>query len=479
MPRMDISDHYDAIARCNRCGFCQVSCPIYRATGHEAGVARGRLALLRALIEDRISWSRELEEPLFACLLCGACTANCFPAVATVDLILAARTEYLDRVSRSPLHRLLFNHLLPYPRRLRLAARAAALGKRSGISRVARALGLLRFLGRDFPKAEAIVERFPAMAFRERFKAGSLSADEPRQSPLDASQSAVKRAEKPEGEEQQAPGIRPGGRATNTATSSASALRIGYFVGCGVDILCPEAGEATVGLLRAMGASVTVLDNCCCGLPAETYGDRQAAQRLAAKNLELLATEPLDLIATDCSSCAAFLKRYPRLFAPDDSRHQAAEAVASRVRDWMELAVGVESPESEAQSHEVPVSASEPGIARSRCLVVTYHDPCHASRGQGIAAQPRRVLQSLAGVEYRELPEADWCCGGAGSYALSHYDLSRRVLDRKIDNVEKTGANVLATSCPACIVHLSYGVRLRGLAVQVCHLSELMSGRIR
>jgi len=482
MPRMDISDHYDAIARCNRCGFCQVSCPIYRATGHEAGVARGRLALLRALIEDRISWSRELEEPLFACLLCGACTANCFPAVATADLILAARTEYLDRIGRSSLHRLLFNHLLPYPGRLRLAARAAALGRRSGISKVARALGLLRFLGRDFPKAEAIVERFPTSFLRERVGRANLHAEPDDTAGHENVCSAgfspyLAPRIRPEG--RTTSGERPEGRTTNATRDAADALRIGYFVGCGVDIMCPEAGEATVGLLRAMGASVTVLDNCCCGLPAETYGDRQAAQRLAAKNLELLATEPLDLIATDCSSCAAFLKRYPRLFAPDDSRHQAAEAVASRVRDWMELAVGVESPESEAQSHEVPVSASEPGIARSRCLVVTYHDPCHASRGQGIAAQPRRVLQSLAGVEYRELPEADWCCGGAGSYALSHYDLSRRVLDRKIDNVEKTGANVLATSCPACIVHLSYGVRLRGLAVQVCHLSELMSGRIR
>ena len=95
---MNIEKHYDEIARCNRCGFCQVACPIFRATGHEAGVARGRLALLRALIEKRIEWNRELEEPLFACLLCGACTANCFPAVATADLMLDARSEYLDRV---------------------------------------------------------------------------------------------------------------------------------------------------------------------------------------------------------------------------------------------------------------------------------------------------------------------------------------------------------------------------------------------
>jgi glycolate oxidase iron-sulfur subunit len=111
-------------------------------------------------------------------------------------------------------------------------------------------------------------------------------------------------------------------------------------------------------------------------------------------------------------------------------------------------------------------------------VVVTYHDPCHASRGQKLVAEPRKLLRSLPGIEYRELPEADWCCGGAGSYALSHYDLSRKVLDRKIDNVEKTGAALLLTSCPACIIHLAYGIRLRGLPIRVCHISELLAGSV-
>jgi glycolate oxidase iron-sulfur subunit len=428
---MDIKDHYDQIARCNRCGFCQVACPIFRATGHEAGVARGRLALLRALIEGRIEWSKELEEPLFACLLCGACTANCFPAVATADLMTAARNEYLDKVGRNALHRLLFNRLLPYPGRLRLAARAAAFGKRSRMSKVAKALGLLRFLGRDFPKAEAIIERFPRQALRRK--------------------------------------VRPGELAGQAAT-----LRIGYFVGCGVDIMAPDAGEATLRLLRGMAKSVTVLDNCCCGLPAVSYGDYEAARRLARKNLDLLSREPFDLIVADCSSCAAFLKKYPTLFPEDDPLRQVAQTIAARVRDLVEAIapigqIGQTGPMG--QMGVAPVSPDER-------VVVTYHDPCHASRGQKLVAEPRKLLRSLPGIEYRELPEADWCCGGAGSYALSHYDLSRKVLDRKIDNVEKTGAALLLTSCPACIIHLAYGIRLRGLPIRVCHISELLAGSV-
>ena len=416
---MDIRELYDDIARCNRCGFCQTACPIFRATGHEAGVARGRLALLRAIIEGRVEWSEELKEPLFACLGCGACTAHCFPAVATADLMLLARSQYLDEVGRSQIHRLLFNHLLPYPNRLRLAARAAALGKKTGASKVAKALGLLRIFGRDFPKAEGIVEQFPRRALRDTIEPCELEG---------------------EGE----------------------SLRIGYFVGCGMDIMAPLAAEASIGLMLGIGKSVSVLDNCCCGLPAATYGDREAAQKLAEKNLALFGDQ-FDILVTDCSSCAAYLKKYPELFGEGDPRHEQAKAVASRVRDIVELL---------AEAAPTPPE-------RDGTLIVTWHDPCHASRGQGIVEEPRRLLRALPGVEYRELPEADWCCGGAGSYALSHYELSRQVLDRKIDNVEKTGADVLATSCPACIIHLAYGVRLRGLPVRVCHLSELLAPEAR
>jgi len=416
---MEPGDLYEELVRCNRCGFCQVACPIFRSTGHEAGVARGRIALLRALVEGRTEWSRDLKEPLFACLLCGACTTNCFPAVPTADLITLARSQYLDRVGRNPLHRLLFRRLLPNPRRLRLAARAAALGKRTGLSKVAKALGLLRFLGRDFPDAEAIVERFPRHALRDRLRPGHTLG-------------------------KYAPG---------------KGRRIAYFVGCGMDIMCPEAAVASIRALTDVGHSVTVLENCCCGLPAETYGDRKAAQGLAEKNLPLLLSDDFDLVVTDCSSCAAFLKKYPTLFPAADPRRADAERAASRIRDWVELAADIAP---------VRPAPDEP-------ITVTWHDPCHASRGQKLVAEPRKLLAAIPGVEFREMAEADWCCGGAGSYALSHYELSLQVLDRKIDNVEKTGATHLATSCPACIIHLAYGVRRRGLPVRVCHLSELLT----
>jgi glycolate oxidase iron-sulfur subunit len=412
---MDIAQHYDEIARCNRCGFCQVACPIFRATGQEAGVARGRIALLRGLIEKRIAWDEGLREPLFNCLLCGACTANCFPAVATADLVVEARREYLDRSGHSRLLRLLFGHLLPYPGRLRLAARAAAAAKKTGATQVARALGLLKIFGRDLSRAEPIVSHFPDRAFREKVPPGVVEG---------------------QGE-----------------------LCIGYFVGCGTDLLAPEAAEATLGVLRRLGRTIHVLANGCCGLPAITYGERVAAQALAARNLELFEAARFDLVVTDCSSCAAFLKKYPSLFAEDDPRRAAAAGHAGRVRDLVEV-LG-------------DVSGAPQGPGPQEKIIATYHDPCHASRGQGLVGQPRAFLRGLAGVEFREMAEADWCCGGAGSFALGHYDLATQVLDRKIDNLQRSGASLLVTSCPACILHLRHGIARRGLPVRVRHIAEL------
>jgi glycolate oxidase iron-sulfur subunit len=414
---MGIAAYYDEIAQCNKCGFCQVACPIFRATGHESGVARGRLALLRAIIEGRLDWSDDIEAPLFDCLLCGACTVNCFPAIQTSDLLIRARSEYLARAGRKPIHRLLFEHLLPYPDRLHVAARAVALSKKAGLSNLARALGLLRIFGRDFASAEDIVAKLPVTAFRDRNHPGVFQGS---------------------GEE----------------------LSIGYFIGCGVDIIQQQTGTATLRLLRQAARQVHVLENCCCGLPAYSFGDLQIAQKLAQKNMQTLASGSYDVIVTDCSSCASFLKKYPVLFPEEDSRHEAAKTFSAKVRDLTEWLNNVAMP---APTADVAIR-------------VTYHDPCHASRGQGLVKEPRDILKKIPGIEYRELPESDWCCGGAGAYALSQYDLYRRVLDRKIANLKATAADIIATSCPACIIHLSYGIRLHGLKTRVCHISEIISG---
>jgi glycolate oxidase iron-sulfur subunit len=372
--------------------------------------------MLRAIIEGRLDWSDEIEGPLYDCLLCGACTTNCFPAIPTVDLLVNARAAYLSRVGRKPVHRLLFDHLLPHPRRLRWAARTLALGKNSGMADTAQALGLLRVFGRNLIQANDLIAEMPVRAFRQRFKPGRCKG-------------------------------------------AGTGPEVGYFVGCGIDCMQAQAGRATLALLRRMSRSVTVLDNACCGMPAWSYGDLAVARKLAAKNMAVLLSADIHWIVTDCASCAAFLKQYPKLFHTADPRHQEAQTVAAKVRDMVEcLAGGGFAPARDNKNVRVRV---------------TYHDPCHAVRGQGIRRAPRDFLQGLSQVDYVELPEADWCCGGAGAYALENVVLANRVLDRKIENVRKTGADLLVTACPACMIQLAYGIRKHRLGIVVRHISQM------
>lgn len=435
---MTVSAHYDDIAKCNKCGFCHVACPIFRATGHESGVARGRLALLRGIIEKRVEWNEELEDPLFTCLGCGACTTNCFGKVPTADLVLNARAEYLDKVGKKPAHRLLFEHLLPYPKRLHVAARAVALGKNSGASKVANALGLLRIFGRDLPKAEGMVDKLPMSSFRGTIK----------------------------------PGVYPG---------TGDKLKIGYFVGCGIDVIQVQAGKATFEALKAKAKSVTVIDNCCCGLPPYTYGDLGNTKLLARKNLDVFEKLDVDLIVTDCSSCASFLKKYPKIFKDDERDAARANKELPMIRDVVEFLyaddqAGKESSGEDAGSyHDAHASAPQQQTGTGKgSVIVTYHDPCHAVRGQGIKDESRAVLKKIPGVTFKEMAEADWCCGGAGSYALTHYDLSQKVLDRKMKNLKDTDADILVTSCPACMIQLAYGIKRHGLKTKIFHISEML-----
>jgi glycolate oxidase iron-sulfur subunit len=367
------------------------------------------------MIEDRLDWTPDIEEPLYDCLLCGACTSNCFPAIPTSELVIRARSEYLERVGRKSIHRMLFDHLLPCPHRLHMAARAVVLGEKTGATFLARSLGLLKIFGNDIARASEIIGSFPLQPFRSRVKPGAY-------------------------------------------TGTGRNLRIGYFVGCGMDILKQDAAGATFRLLLKTAKTVFVLDNCCCGLPAWSYGDIKSARRLAEKNLQLISSSNCDLIVTDCSSCASYLKKLDRIFEEDDENYTEAKNMALQVHDFVEFMAN-ERPSTKPLSKET---------------VVTYHDPCHASRGQSLIEEPRELLKRCPGIEFREMEEADWCCGGAGAYAFSHFDLAQTVLTRKIDNIRKTEADLVVTSCPACIMHLTFGLRRHGLNMKVLHVTEVM-----
>lgn len=407
---------YEDVARCNRCGFCQAGCPVYRVTGSEHSVARGRMAVARALIEGRLPLTAEAIHALDDCLLCRGCTAHCFPALKTDEVVTAVRQAYLARHGQPLLQRLAFRQLLSDSRRLEWAGRVAAWAKRSGLAALAEKSGLLALADPRLAVANRLVPTMPAAIF-------------------------------------------PRGRGQHR-TPARVRYRVGYFVSCGFSFQYPEVAEATLRVLARAECAVTVLDNTCCGRPAHAYGDREAAREIARRNVQRLAPAlELDAVVSECGSCSAHLKEYGTLLADEPAHAPRAAALAGKVRSFSQLLV-----EIAPRPPERPLAGS-----------VTYHVPCHLSaRFSRVTAEPRQLLRSIPGLAYRELPEADWCCGAAGSYTFLHHDEALGVLDRKMGNVERTGASLLATECPACLMHLAYGARRRNLPVQVRHLSQLL-----
>jgi glycolate oxidase iron-sulfur subunit len=166
-----------------------------------------------------------------------------------------------------------------------------------------------------------------------------------------------------------------------------------------------------------------------------------------------------DAIVSECGSCSSHLKEYGSLLKGDPAYAERAAALAGKAKSFSEFLA----------------TLGANGTLGDITGTVTYHDPCHLSnRFSKITAQPRALLKGIPGLTYRELPEADWCCGAAGSYTFLHHTEASGVLDRKMGNVEKTGTSILTTECPACMMHLGYGARQKGLPVQVRHVSQLL-----
>ena len=397
---MTNDDECEEVVRCNRCGFCLSTCPIYRATGIEASSPRGHNAHLRDLWEEKTELTAEVREHLWECLLCGTCQANCFPAVRTSELVVRERHLLLERFGQPLGQRLLLRYFLQKPGRLSLLGIAVRLGGWIG--------------------SQVLRQKVASLP--------SLSVTRP----LHARTKELLSHQKGTGRS------------------------LIYFPGCGINHLVPHAGEATLHLLLAQGFQVSVPQVYCCGLPAHSLGDLEAARTLARKNLRVLSQLEAETIVTDCAGCSSFLKDYPRLLTGDSQYEAAAASFSQKVIDLCQLFAPLDFP------------------LHLEDRTITYHDPCHLRHYQGLASPPRSLLQRLKGVWYVELPEAGLCCGGAGTYRLTHPQRSREVLERKLDSLSKTGADVLVTSCPSCILQLSWGIRQRGWTTEVLHLSQVL-----
>jgi Fe-S oxidoreductase len=206
----------------------------------------------------------------------------------------------------------------------------------------------------------------------------------------------------------------------------------------------------------------------CCGLPALDAGDLRNARVMARHTIEALESVEADYILTGGTSCAvALLHEYGPLFRHDPAWQARAHALAERVIDFTTFMDRV--------AQLAPGALARPDLPT---VPVTYHNFCQSANVLGIADAPRRLIQNVLGLELRELPEGSVCCGFGGSTSVRHPEVSERILARKLANVQETGARLLITDNPGCILHLRGGVDAQGLPIQVLHLAELMAAHL-
>ncbi len=419
LPDMDLVERWRReLARCVRCGTCRSVCPVFQAVGSEAATARGKVKLVEAVVDGRLALGEELQRRMSRCLLCKACVSGCPSDVRTDELFLTARRALADRNG------------LPLAKRVAFAGlayrRAFDLGLRMGSA----FQGLVL---RDAPGGRGKVPRIPlpSAGLQQRRILPPLA-----RRPL---RSRLRRSP---------PVERP-------------RARVAFFPGCMLSYVYPEAGEAVVAVLKANGVEVAVPERLfCCGTPAFTSGDVDVAEHLAARNVAALSAEPFDAVVTGCASCGDALRNGYGLVLQDDAEAKERWAALSpRVHDLAAFLVQLGP-------------AAAPGRVEAR---VTYHDPCHLLRGMGVSREPRQLLRAIPGLELVEMQDAARCCGSGGTFSLSHYDLSRKIGDAKLDRAEATGASLLVTGCPACRMHIEDGLGQRRSPIRVAHTAELLA----
>lgn len=225
-----------------------------------------------------------------------------------------------------------------------------------------------------------------------------------------------------------------------------------YFQGCGMKMMFPGAMAESLAILQTT-AEIRRPNNYCCGLPHLAHGLRDEFLNLARKNIRLY--EDADLIVSDCASCGGTLKHLAGFFKGDPLWEERAASFCRKVMDLTEY-----------------LTATGYTPRKKLDAALTYHDPCHLIRGQGIKAQPRNLLKMTG--NFIEMEEAGTCCGGAGSFHLDYPDIAAMILAKKSKNIEKTGAAVVVTGCPGCLIQLSRAARSSGGKFRALHISQVI-----
>ena len=416
----------DLTPECIHCGLCLQACPTYVELGKEADSPRGRIYLMRAQQRGAIPVSQSFVQHISACLDCRGCESACPSGVPYGELVEKAR-EVIEHNARRPFlvrifRNFVFGRVFPSHRLLRLSFDVLRLYQASGLRKLVRASRVLRLIPGHLSELEQLLPDIRQK--RHHVELGSVHPAE--------------------GERKH---------------------RVALLTGCVMNEIFGDINQATIRVLQKNGCDVIVpaAQGCCAALHCHA-GIIDTARQMARKNILALENAEVEAIISNASGCGAKLREYGTLLEHDSQFAARAKAFSAKVKDIASFLDGL--------PHIV-----KPGGLKLR---VAYDDPCHLLHAMKVSKSPRNLLRSIPGLELVELATPERCCGSAGIYNITNYELSMRILQRKIDDIRTTNTDVLATGNPGCMMQIAYGLRQGGLThMRVMHPVELLDQAYR
>jgi len=405
-----VAESEKILRRCVHCGFCTATCPTYVTLGNELDSPRGRIYLIKDMLENGRPADEEVVTHIDRCLSCLACVTTCPSGVDYMHLVDHARIHIENTYKRPLVDRTIRGVLaavLPYPARFRTALGFARLGR--PFAPLLKRISALKPLGAMLDLAPSSSARFSDAA---------------------------------------KPGIRP--------PQAQKRGRVAILSGCAQPVLDPGINEATLRLLARLGVEVVVPEGeSCCGALVHHMGREEQALDFARRNVDVWTREiergGLDAIIITASGCGTTIKDYGHMLRLDPAYAEKAAKVSSLAKDITEYLSTLDLPKLE-----------------QRRLNVAYHSACSMQHGQKITMAPKNLLKA-AGFTVRDPAEGHLCCGSAGTYNILQPEISGKLKARKVKNIEATKPDVIATGNIGCITQIATGT-----AIPILHTVELL-----
>lgn len=406
--------------KCMQCGKCRSVCPVFKEMGNELYVARGKNKLAEKLVSGELQITEKVKHAINECLNCKTCSANCPAGVSPEHVVLRLRWYITTQEGLGFFKALIFRQLVWRKWPITIGAAAIGVAQRA-----------LFGIGPKNP----VRHLFPLFGFSKRQNFPQMA--------LRSTQS-------------QYPEVIP-------AKNGPAKKRIGYFTGCAGNLIYTNVAKSVIDILTGYGYEVVIpKKQKCNGTPVLANGDYDGAKMLMEHNFNLFEQYDLDAIVVACSSCGMSLKKEIKVFIEDSPE---LKKFTEKIYDIHEFI-----------ADNIEIKPEELGTLPYK---VSYHDPCHMVRGQGIAEQPRNLLKMIPGVDFHEMKDAAVCCGSAGSYCITHYDTAIKINNHKVKNIQAADVDYVATGCPTCVMHIQDNLIQHESPEKVRFVVEMLADSLR